>query len=479
MPVELDGSDPQAQPDYEDLMRRLMGSASGTPDSAQPAGDAPAPTAPADPSRIVRSNPIGPRQAPPENVSAPAMASAWGAPPAAAVKTAPTPSEIPSPMGTSTPGRIQSLVAQRAQVGQPLDPNAVDPNTGKPKYKMGIGSRILGTLSIAARGFASDGRAEPIFVGPGAKNNRYYTEEASREAQSANLDTEITNQEKVQGMNQKAYEDAIKSSYETMLGGARKETADAATARAAAAGETADVRQQLEASQAELNRAKAGKAENAPPANEWAGWYSSFSRENGRPPNAKEIQQYELTKARAGKDTSFADLDRTTKIATYKSNETDKISKQMESERSRRYAELEKDLDKAFIVGPTRIDRSASEKQKIDQQLEEKYNPKIQAVSDEADKLFSNTKTGAKLKSTPKPVMPAPGPVTLNARRGGSQAVVQPPANPAGQPPPKPPAPPAPGKVWVYEKASGKRGQIPQSQLKQATEGANAQYGTW
>src|SRR5215470_8525359 len=57
-----------------------------------------------------------------------------------------------------------------------------------PQYRMGIGHRILGTLANFANGFAGKG-GQPIYVGPGALNNRYYQEEAQRQKQNQeNLD---------------------------------------------------------------------------------------------------------------------------------------------------------------------------------------------------------------------------------------------------------------------------------------------------
>src|SRR5262249_6907391 len=52
-----------------------------------------------------------------------------------------------------------------------------------PQYRMGIGHRILGTLANFANGFAGN-HAQPVYVGPGALNNRYYQEEAQRQQQN-------------------------------------------------------------------------------------------------------------------------------------------------------------------------------------------------------------------------------------------------------------------------------------------------------
>lgn len=52
-----------------------------------------------------------------------------------------------------------------------------------PKYRMGIGQRILATVANFANGFAGNGAA-PIYAGPGALNNRYYQDEGTRQQQN-------------------------------------------------------------------------------------------------------------------------------------------------------------------------------------------------------------------------------------------------------------------------------------------------------
>jgi hypothetical protein len=54
-----------------------------------------------------------------------------------------------------------------------------------PQYRMGIGHRILGTLANFANGFAGN-HAAPIYVGPGALNQRYYQDEQARQQNLAN-----------------------------------------------------------------------------------------------------------------------------------------------------------------------------------------------------------------------------------------------------------------------------------------------------
>ena len=66
-----------------------------------------------------------------------------------------------------------------------LPPIKTQDNQGKtlPQYRMGTGQRILGTLANFASGFAGHG-GSPVYVGPGALNNRYYRDEADREHQN-------------------------------------------------------------------------------------------------------------------------------------------------------------------------------------------------------------------------------------------------------------------------------------------------------
>ena len=66
--------------------------------------------------------------------------------------------------------------------GQYLPPIQRRDAQGKtlPKYRMGIGHRILATVANFANGFAGKGAA-PIYVGPGALNNRYYQDEVYRQ----------------------------------------------------------------------------------------------------------------------------------------------------------------------------------------------------------------------------------------------------------------------------------------------------------
>lgn len=72
---------------------------------------------------------------------------------------------------TQNPVRVRPIQTRDAQ-GKTL-----------PKYRMGVGQRILATVANFANGFARNGAA-PIYVGPGALNNRYYQDEAIRQQQN-------------------------------------------------------------------------------------------------------------------------------------------------------------------------------------------------------------------------------------------------------------------------------------------------------
>jgi hypothetical protein len=112
----------------------------------------------------------------------------------------------PPPIGSANPNRAD-LLRQEAEYGKPLDRAAVDPTSGKPKYRMGWGERILGTVANFGTGFS--GRGGPaVYVGPGATNRRYDIDEATRQANLGNVKTQLGEQEKLDEENRKLYESA-------------------------------------------------------------------------------------------------------------------------------------------------------------------------------------------------------------------------------------------------------------------------------
>lgn len=82
-------------------------------------------------------------------------------------------------------------------------------------------------------------------IGPGAPNRKYFQDQADRTQQAGNLDTAITNREKLNDENRKGFDSAVKQAYESQLGSAREDTAAARAGTAKAQQETADVKQQL------------------------------------------------------------------------------------------------------------------------------------------------------------------------------------------------------------------------------------------
>lgn len=310
----------------------------------------------------------------------------------------PTPDQVPKPPTGSNNPNLVDLARQQAQYGKPLDPNAVDPATGKSKYKMGVGGKILGSLANFASGFGRN-PGQPIYVGPGATNARYSRDEAMREGNLANVNTQIGTQEKLDTTNQKMYEDAIKQAYDTQLGGAREKLGAAAETNAA-------TRAQLEQSQRDLNEARANKADTPKePSNEieLAQALQTAKMKGDKQGVAKyqgALDTLRQLKA-AGKDTSASDVAKALGVAKFRSDEHDKINKEQDSEREKRYSELDKDATVKY--SPAKM---AAAKAKIDSDLEAKYAPRHQKADTDADQMFSLTKSGKALQSGNTPPSP-------------------------------------------------------------------------
>jgi len=236
--------------------------------------------------------------------------------PAGIIPSTPTMNQIPpAPVGDKNPNLV-GLLGQQAKYGAPLDRKAVDPNTGKPIYRMGWGQRLLGSVANFASGFG--GKGPVVYVGPGATNQRYNIDEATRQANLGNVNTQIAGQEKLDTENIKQEREAIRQAYEGITGEARKTAADAQQSRADAYQQLADTRQQL----ADLQSGKSSKVtQDATDRSRLADqmglkgndrrdyilmgklpkdfqgrqpteletWMQAFKRDNGRPPTADEI----------------------------------------------------------------------------------------------------------------------------------------------------------------------------------------------
>jgi hypothetical protein len=397
------------------------------PGAMQPAPAAPA-AAPAPPPIQIDASKLPPGILP-STAKVDATVPSYGAPqapgvqlppaamPSGILRTSVSPGEVPSPAASSpATTTLPGLMQRRSQAATPLDPSSN-------QYRMGWGQRLLGTAANFLHGFAGD-KAEPIYVGPGATNSRFARDTSMQEKKVAGLDTDIGNQEKLAGLQEKGYEDALKQAYEGQLGDARIQTADAATARAQAAGETADVRAQLATTQGELNASRAKQATS-----------TANKNDATRPTKVMGNRTYERQDNDTWKDIGPAPVKATGSGRGSKSD-FDKIERDKQT--TLRQAELR--YQKAILdVDP----KDAEGIKLIKEQLEQE---KAQAQADYEARIQEKGGT-----------VSAPSQATVKA----------PPPNrvvPAKVPPAKANEP----RVRVREKATGKTGTLPKSQVAQA-----------
>jgi len=319
-----------------------------------------------------------------------------------------TPGEVP------VPGQNQNLVEhlkQRAAIGNPTDPSAVDPKTGKPMYKMGTGQRVLGTIANALQGFGRTGAA-PINVGPGATNWRYDRDEAMRQGKVANLDTQIKGDEQLSSENEKLYRDVIRQAYEGQVGEARQKLGSAAE-------ENAATKATLAQTQAELNTARANKLDASPAdqrtkdadaqgltgqarkdyiltgklPKDFAGagrapsdlemWHSAFVRDNKREPTAEEISnRRNRTDTKADQITK----DRDAAIEKAEAKARDRIEK---------LGSAKLDLSDPFRPGESMAQRTERHKQAIYTDLEKEKAAVVRDYQERAAQNASNRGTPA------------------------------------------------------------------------------------
>jgi hypothetical protein len=302
------------------------------------------------------------------------------APNAPAVSGGPSPSTIAPVLDKSTampPAptnlRLGDLIQQRAHAGQPIDRN-------DPKYKMGTGMKVLGTVGNFLSGFGGSKR-EPTYVGSGATNARYARDESQQKKTLANLDTEIGSTEKLNTENESLFRDATRQAYDAQMGQAREDTAQARKGTAAAQLETAKVRQQAEADKAsqreitydpKTKRFQQGGKTYVPKTIEegasleaangikgrysemWGAerknqstparqptdlelWRDAFKRDNGREPNAQEI----------------ADRKYHPKSAASNSGRVSGAQKDKETELAQAEQQFKKDWNQAYKDGDT------------------------------------------------------------------------------------------------------------------------------
>jgi len=301
-----------------------------------------------------------------------------------------TPSQVPQPpTGSQNPNRV-SWMQKQAEDMKPLD-------RSDPKYKMGWGQRILGTVANFANGFARNGAA-PIYVGPGATNWRFGRDEATRQENVARDTTALGEEEKLDASNEKKYQDAIQQAFKGQLG-----EKDVALGKAAE--ENAATKRMLEASQqskneadAELKRTKAGREPEPKTEAEIAlAKQTAILRGDKAKAAVYDGALRELAKQKAaGKDTSAADVQKAILAAEFRSKEHDKVNADYEKER--------RDRTEEFIKAPAgRTDfngtKLAQFSATLKQELDAKYAAQHQSIDSEADKRLSLTKSGASLKT--------------------------------------------------------------------------------
>jgi hypothetical protein len=344
------------------------------------------------------------KDAPPPAMSSVAPPTPAG-PPTSVQRPPMRPGEVPTPPTGVGNQRRMDLLRQIGTLEQPT-------NRQDPKYRLSLGGRIgRGLADFAAGGIgglAADiiDPNRPGSIGPGAVNSKYGLDEAQREKTLGGVKEELGQQEKLDTSEQKIYEDAVKQAYEGQLGEARKETAAAATGRAEAAGETADVKGQLAQSQIDLREAQAQRAgQPTEPKNEielLQAYQTALVKKDPKAAIYKAaIDQLKQLKA-AGKDTSASDLAKALQVSEFRMREKDTADKEKEAERKQAYTELDKNITVKY--DPQKM---AAEKAKVDQGLEAKYAPKYQSIEEEAGKMLGLTKAGAKLQ-TPRAAPGAP-----------------------------------------------------------------------
>jgi hypothetical protein len=336
------------------------------------------------------------------------------------------------------PSGLPSALAEQQKYATPLDPKAVDPTTGKPIYKMGWGQRLAGVAANFASGMA--GRGPVSYIGPGATNQRFTREDDLRKANLEKANLNVAGQEKQDTTNLNLEKLAQRQAYESDMGASRKETAEARMATSAAQQETADIKDQLA-------QAKIAQGPQEPKTESEIALALQTAQLKGDKMGTLKYKGAlaELAKqkqaGRAPKDTTAGDISKAIQVAEFRSRRLADLDKEQDKERQQRYAELDKNE-----FDPDKI---ATKKTQVDQEIQTKYAPKAQDIHDQADQMLGLTKAGAKLTSS------------------------------AGKVPPKPTTAPPAGKVWVFDKRTGKRGAIPSGQLGIATRGTNAQYGAW
>ncbi len=105
------------------------------------------------------------------------------------------------------------LANQTQQEQQVNEEKHTSLDSTNPKYRMGIGQRILGSLVNFGNGFSGD-KLPNVYVGPGALNRRYYQDEQQREKEAAASDTRLRRL-RTAGVVQDRFQDQLVSPFDT------------------------------------------------------------------------------------------------------------------------------------------------------------------------------------------------------------------------------------------------------------------------
>jgi hypothetical protein len=371
---------------------------------------------------------------------------------------------------------LSALVRERAQLPDRIDPTKIDPSTGKPMYKMGWGQRLLGMAANFGSGLVGKGPVE--YTGPGATNARYGRDEESLEKNQTGLDKKISDQEKLNEEQRRIYEATTQGAYRQGLleraqgqaakyenaidpntiqqdnagvwhgstyGGERKEVGEPAWSQKLSAQQNKpqdiSTQRQQDADKyglkgdARRDYILTGKlpkdmmgSQRQP--TDLETWMQAFQRDNKRSPTADEIAQRKAKTRGSPEEFANVEAKKQQALSVAESGYRKAVSQALNDDDKKDALD---DLNEA----KTRTQSA--------------YEQEIRSLSGDvgAGTVPSTPATSAPLTTTP------------------------------GKTPPKPTTPPPAGKVWVYEKKTGKRGLIPASQLSAATKGAAAQYGTW
>lgn len=377
--MALDVPDNNPQYDSDEVLRQIMGQGmfpkappDGTNVPMRPSTSAPGqPTVP-----MADANGVSPQQYPSIPKTAPA-------PVASAVQ--------PPSIANITPGPVQPRLDNPPQMPPAppaMDPNAVGAN-GKSKYRMSIGERIAGTAANFLNGFARNGQA-PIFVGRGARNAQW------------GQDQDLSEQ------NRKLYETATQGALrqgqiERYEGQAQSYKDRADQAEKNLTEKTEEFKGRMSEKDKEITEKgreaddKLNAQQNKEPQNEVqlaTAYQTALMRKDPKAAVYKGALDELRRQKAAGKDTSAADLQKYLQTAEFSMKQRTTIDKEKETERARRYGEIEKTIPKFTDIDGK---KTLAAKTDADAKLETDFAPRYADLEKQSEQMKGLTKTGQKV----------------------------------------------------------------------------------